>query len=151
MRASAAMIRDTSRQPCCRPGAGQAGAHGCGRSSGVEHNLAKVGVEGSNPFARSRLFDDIAKLWHPIPHHWGPFGVRLSRSATPVWPAFTAARRLKFWTSAFALPVEFDPLDEIAALIAHVRQRGLQEALLRPDVDRSRESGGSLPAATVAR
>jgi hypothetical protein len=27
--------------------------HGRGRSSGVEHNLAKVGVEGSNPFARS--------------------------------------------------------------------------------------------------
>jgi hypothetical protein len=27
----------------------------CGRSSGVEHNLAKVGVEGSNPFARSRF------------------------------------------------------------------------------------------------
>ncbi len=26
-----------------------------GRSSGVEHNLAKVGVEGSNPFARSRI------------------------------------------------------------------------------------------------
>ena len=26
---------------------------GRGRSSGVEHNLAKVGVEGSNPFARS--------------------------------------------------------------------------------------------------
>jgi hypothetical protein len=26
-----------------------------GRSSGVEHNLAKVGVEGSNPFARSRF------------------------------------------------------------------------------------------------
>ena len=26
-----------------------------GRSSGVEHNLAKVGVEGSNPFARSSL------------------------------------------------------------------------------------------------
>ena len=33
-----------------RPGAGP-GASGC--SSGVEHNLAKVGVEGSNPFARS--------------------------------------------------------------------------------------------------
>ena len=27
-----------------------------GRSSGVEHNLAKVGVEGSNPFARSSVF-----------------------------------------------------------------------------------------------
>ncbi len=26
-----------------------------GRSSGVEHNLAKVGVEGSNPFARSKV------------------------------------------------------------------------------------------------
>lgn len=31
-----------------------------GRSSGVEHNLAKVGVEGSNPFARSS-FQHIAK------------------------------------------------------------------------------------------
>ncbi len=29
---------------------------GCGCSSGVEHNLAKVGVEGSNPFARSKKF-----------------------------------------------------------------------------------------------
>ena len=28
---------------------------GCGCSSGVEHNLAKVGVEGSNPFARSSV------------------------------------------------------------------------------------------------
>src|SRR4028119_532838 len=28
-----------------------------GRSSGVEHNLAKVGVEGSNPFARSSVFN----------------------------------------------------------------------------------------------
>ena len=27
--------------------------YGCGCSSGVEHDLAKVGVEGSNPFARS--------------------------------------------------------------------------------------------------
>ena len=32
-----------------------------GRSSGVEHNLAKVGVEGSNPFARSSVsaIDDL--------------------------------------------------------------------------------------------
>jgi hypothetical protein len=27
----------------------------CGCSSGVEHNLAKVRVEGSNPFARSNF------------------------------------------------------------------------------------------------
>jgi hypothetical protein len=32
---------------------------GCGCSSGVEHNLAKVGVEGSNPFARSKFLDLI--------------------------------------------------------------------------------------------
>src|ERR1700693_3276624 len=29
--------------------------NGCGCSSGVEHDLAKVEVEGSNPFARSKL------------------------------------------------------------------------------------------------
>jgi hypothetical protein len=28
---------------------------GRGRSSGVEHNLAKVGVVGSNPIARSKI------------------------------------------------------------------------------------------------
>jgi hypothetical protein len=28
----------------------------CGRSSGVERHLAKVKVEGSNPFARSNYF-----------------------------------------------------------------------------------------------
>ena len=33
-----------------------------GRSSGVEHNLAKVGVEGSNPFARSNIFKPVVKL-----------------------------------------------------------------------------------------
>ena len=30
----------------------------CGCSSGVEHNLAKVRVEGSNPFARSKIHQD---------------------------------------------------------------------------------------------
>ena len=33
-----------------------------GRSSGVEHNLAKVGVEGSNPFARSILLSHNLSL-----------------------------------------------------------------------------------------
>jgi hypothetical protein len=28
---------------------------GCGCSSGVEHDLAKVGVKGSNPFTRSNF------------------------------------------------------------------------------------------------
>ena len=35
------------------PGGLAALPNGCGCSSGVEHDLAKVGVEGSNPFARS--------------------------------------------------------------------------------------------------
>jgi hypothetical protein len=33
-----------------------------GRSSGVEHNLAKVGVEGSNPFARSNVFNALGDI-----------------------------------------------------------------------------------------
>ena len=40
-----------------------------GRSSGVEHNLAKVGVEGSNPFARSRIHRYINGFWGT----WGNF------------------------------------------------------------------------------
>jgi hypothetical protein len=32
----------------------------CGCSSGVEHNLAKVGVGGSNPLARSNYINDLA-------------------------------------------------------------------------------------------
>ena len=41
-----------------------------GRSSGVEHNLAKVGVEGSNPFARSRFSQENQGLTSGPP---GPF------------------------------------------------------------------------------
>ena len=39
-----------------------------GRSSVVEHNLAKVGVESSNLFARSNFFPDIDAMnmaWPP--------------------------------------------------------------------------------------
>ena len=45
-------------------------SNGCGCSSGVEHDLAKVGVEGSNPFARSNFQDDpvftSAVRGHPL-------------------------------------------------------------------------------------
>src|SRR2546421_7954071 len=37
---------------------------GCGCSSVVEHNLAKVGVEGSNPFARSKMPLKCRRLSH---------------------------------------------------------------------------------------
>ena len=36
-----------------------------GRSSGVEHNLAKVGVEGSNPFARSSFLPENQRFRRP--------------------------------------------------------------------------------------
>jgi hypothetical protein len=38
----------------------------CGRSSGVEHDLAKVGVEGSNPFARS----NFSRHMNVLPHQF---------------------------------------------------------------------------------
>jgi hypothetical protein len=38
------------------------GYPGCGCSSVVEHDLAKVGVEGSNPFARSKISHKIRYL-----------------------------------------------------------------------------------------
>ena len=41
---------------------------GCGCSSVVEHDLAKVGVEGSNPFARSRI-SELAKRSNDKPPH----------------------------------------------------------------------------------
>ena len=37
----------------------------CGCSSGVEHNLAKVRVEGSNPFARSNFLHNSNPLTEP--------------------------------------------------------------------------------------
>ena len=51
-----------------------------GRSSGVEHNLAKVGVEGSNPFARSKIsniindFPSVLKDAFGIVVHWSTPG-----------------------------------------------------------------------------
>ncbi len=39
-----------------------------GRSSGVEHNLAKVGVEGSNPFARSSSVTSLPSEAGAIPN-----------------------------------------------------------------------------------
>ncbi|CCG41571.1 hypothetical protein PHAMO_280105 [Magnetospirillum molischianum DSM 120] len=47
-------MRTSGRRDFPAPGARQSG-----RSSGVEHNLAKVGVEGSNPFARSKSLTKV--------------------------------------------------------------------------------------------
>src|SRR3546814_2312269 len=44
------------------PAGATPGQRQSGRSSGVEHNLAKVGVEGSNPFARSRFHNKFSEI-----------------------------------------------------------------------------------------
>src|SRR3546814_20583931 len=44
------------------PAGATPGQRQSGRSSGVEHNLATVGVEGSNPFARSRLHNNFREI-----------------------------------------------------------------------------------------
>jgi hypothetical protein len=49
------------------PLAEAAGGSGRGCSSGVEHNLAKVGVEGSNPFARSKISSENQLLATCLP------------------------------------------------------------------------------------
>jgi hypothetical protein len=43
-------------------GATAASSFGRGCSSVVEHDLAKVGVEGSSPFARSKCF----RIWQSL-------------------------------------------------------------------------------------
>jgi hypothetical protein len=49
-----------------RGGFGRAAWDICGRSSGVEHNLAKVGVVGSNPIARSNFSREAQKTSVPM-------------------------------------------------------------------------------------
>ncbi len=66
-----------------------------GRSSGVEHNLAKVGVVGSNPIARSNVFSGLAASDHCCGIHWKHMESTVSRFAgasgasqrTPTAPA----------------------------------------------------------------
>ena len=57
---------------------------GCGCSSVVEHDLAKVGVEGSSPFARSRFFSYGKSPDHRQAAFWRP---------CRFWAAFTRRRR----------------------------------------------------------
>ncbi len=50
----------------------------CGRNSVVECHLAKVDVDGSNPFARSRMIGGIAK-WQGsgLQNRYSPVQIRL--------------------------------------------------------------------------
>jgi hypothetical protein len=60
---------------------------GRGRSSGVEHNLAKVGVEGSNPFARSSQKPQKTAIFGGFfmsasRHRLAPCGMNKARTGT---------------------------------------------------------------------
>ena len=79
--------------------------HGCGCSSVVEHDLAKVGVEGSNPFARS-------SFW-PAP---------------PIAPSDMRPFARRFWADAAKAP-ENARSPDAPFLIAPLRQ-----ALLNPTI-----------------
>jgi hypothetical protein len=61
-----------------------------GRSSGVEHDLAKVGVEGSNPFARSNF-----KSLKTLSFFWCA-GARGARCPTP-----HGERQILHWLADF--------------------------------------------------
>src|SRR5205814_702664 len=66
---------------------------GRGCSSGVEHDLAKVGVEGSNPFARSKSHNKSKgwlRLQGGIDCHFGP--------------AEADARKIRVRPSSFPVP-----------------------------------------------
>jgi hypothetical protein len=61
-----------------------ASSFGRGCSSVVEHDLAKVGVEGSSPFARSKCFSDLAEFDEgPLTSGLFVLGVRPYRSRDP--------------------------------------------------------------------
>src|SRR5262245_362694 len=55
---------------------------GRGCSSGVEHNLAKVGVEGSNPFARSKIYRSVTDTWVTV--YSGDMGNTLPPKDSPI-------------------------------------------------------------------
>ena len=63
------------RLPAAPSAAGNA-SYGCGCSSVVEHDLAKVGVEGSSPFARSSFFLDLQGRFRGRPSRSGLAVVR---------------------------------------------------------------------------
>ena len=68
------------------PPRGTSSGRQSGRSSGVEHNLAKVGVEGSNPFARSRFSKILAASFAVM------LGVRMSRDCRQGYPCAECER-----------------------------------------------------------
>ena len=72
----------------------------------VEHDLAKVGVEGSNPFARSRIFE-VAKFDE------GPLCQRAFRfSQVAASFVLRTSRKLRDFTlgiEVLRLPAEFAP------------------------------------------
>ena len=81
-----------------------------GRSSGVEHNLAKVGVEGSNPFARSSFPAEIKDLCRPS-------GRRFCWHRVSIPPVYHRTTDNIFWG-------KFSPETELLRISAYPFERG---------------------------
>ena len=77
---------------------------GCGCSSGVEHDLAKVGVEGSNPFARSNFQHRIRC------RRCGAWPAR--RASAPRRGIANASRRAKTRWRRRSLPLEAEDIGD---------------------------------------
>ena len=79
-----------------------------GRSSGVEHNLAKVGVEGSNPFARSSFPRKTRVLWKALAARDRSVGLRAclcKRFASGIGPVRSGRIMIELLPPAKLLPV----------------------------------------------
>ena len=87
--------------------------YGCGCSSGVEHDLAKVGVEGSNPFARSKIQSrqnsisirrDVLRVSSPWRNRFAPGSILPDSGTSPETSLSRTASRIPSAVLLFGLP-----------------------------------------------
>jgi hypothetical protein len=125
-----------------------------GRSSGVEHNLAKVGVEGSNPFARSR-FPRLIRMSAAVAARrccrhlpsWSPHPVLAPAHGRapsyPPGPICFNSTPVCFWlplstgrfgarSAALALPLSRTPAIVSVMLTSRIRRRMIESAWAVP-------------------
>ena len=82
----------------------------------VEHDLAKVGVEGSNPFARSNVLNDLAEFWgssESLRGLWGNTGVTDFPTAPRYSP--TSTSRARGWPGGVPVDTGSSPTRGVAS------------------------------------
>ena len=150
-------LRDFRLQADCRKS--RNGFLGCGRSSEVEHNLAKVGVVGSNPIARSRIFRrQPAQTANPFEcSDWTKFlcsrpvaskttrvtPADLNHVAMARKPSMWLGRVLSFlsrWTSSSALPASTPATPLVMISSSHSRDDSVPNPGIHPEP--GRQTGG---------